>query len=392
MKLSRQRWLTFGLGALLLSSGFASIAPAAAATSLPVGADRQLASLTVLDSNGQALSGASIRVEVIPQTSSWGDRPQPLAGQGTTDRAGHPVIAIAPPAATDRTVRSSEGIVNYELSLVTPQGAIPFRTFTKYYGSDANRAKETQQAFGAGSAVRLSANASRAFHTGAPLSANSRPAISGSGQLPAAVGCVQYWYTWSTSNGLTTVGELHDESWTKATFTYGSNADSNIEVGYQYNGGGVSDGGTINLSYSSSTRTSRSLPYWNASWIVQTVFTYAHQGLYSTCYGYMGTSRVIAQYWNGTGLYWQGSRSWLDNNPNSNSFWLGGYGSWTRSSSSSYTYYGAVSVFGVSLHAQSGFSYYVENSWNNDQGGSGCLVGSNNWPAWSGAVYVSTWC
>lgn len=195
------------------------------------------------------------------------------------------------------------------------------------------------------------------------------------------------WVTYAQTDAWTVAGEYHTLPWaSRSDFAYGTEADSNIGIGYSYNYESTwSVSGTVNLSSSTSSRVQDNRGGQSYGHQEQIYVHYLKQRF--NCNGWTGESRVIATNWNGGGLRSGADVSGNDNHRNRYTVALYSGQDYTRNSSSAYTYNGGVNIFGASLTTQSGFSSFVELSWHANT--TGYLVGNDNFPSYSTIIYVS---
>ena len=368
--------LAIGMVSLSLraSSGFVQAAV------LPIpGADFVLAQHELLDTTGAPVKNATLRVEVVPTGAAfehWGAHPWPLAGIGITDSTGHMRVALAVPTAS--TLRSPEGIVNYMVYLVPSLGnVVPIWTFTRYYGNNADRAKEfltlaTQQPH-----IQLKAPQMQQWHQ--------------ESVTPLSGGCLWFWMQKSTADAWTTVGEFHTAPWASSSdFGYGATADSNISMAFGYNRTNWSLSGTVNISSNSGFRDQLNYANQWFGYQILGLFHYGLSDLVGTCTGDTHNNIVLGISWDGALKLGNYVGNW-DNHPNGYTVKYPSGADFSRTTGSAYSYSGAVTVFGASLNAESGYSTTVDESWS---AGSqpGYLYGNNDFPSRSTIVYASSYC
>jgi hypothetical protein len=355
---------------------------------VPADHDPYLARYVLRDAAGHPMANAALRVEVIPDgfaRAQWGARSWPLAGAGVTDNSGHPLVHLQAPSAPP--LRSADGVVNYEIYAVSAIGAeVPMQVFTRYYGSDHAR----QQEFATLAAtqphtVTLSSSQMQVYQQ------TPQARLTGTAAHAMPLFCADYWYPLSYTDAWTIVGEFHTAPWavTGTHFGYGTTADSNIEVADQASNGNVSDMGTINISNSQGSRYT-----WNENGVwfgyqIDGLFHYEHDGLYN-CYGiFVGVYQDMADYWDG-GLHQGTYEGNHDNTPTNYTIKVAAGNAFSRTTGTAFTYSGAVTVFTVSLHAQSGYTTSVDMNW---QAGSsdGYLYGYGAFPDQASLIFVATY-
>jgi len=381
-----RRFLTCITVCLLFTISASVWSGAAHAEATPT-TDAQLAQIHVLDAYGHPVQQAQILAMVVPtnlNSKQWNGTPYPVAGTGTTNATGNIQIHLQVPDASQRNLRGTNNVVNYELYLIDSSGhPAPLGAIARYYGTDAKQAQEY-----ATSTVRPTV-----FHMSAATT--PRKAITNA-QVSPNNGCIPYWVTVNQGDFWTTVGELHAAPWASAaSFTYGSQADTNVGVAYSSNSGstwGIS--GSVNISNTVTGSATRNVPAntWFA-YQQQGLFHYIEQQQYDTCLpGGDSNFQIMATQWDGglqDGAYVGSS----DNSPNKYTIALTPAEKWSRISNAAYTYSAAASVFGATISAQSGFSNTVSINYTVDPNyPGGYLYGNDNFPLQSTIIYVATYC
>ena len=333
--------------------------------------DPQLAQLTINNSDGTAMMGATVQIRIVPQKGFSGNQVvEPLVGLGKTDTNGHVIASITPPTITDSILVSPRGFVNYELMIVGSNGALLVdHYFTRYYGNDPNLARE-----------------SSAFP--AYLKANGMGGVSPDrgGSYCFWGGPLQSWVQW------TVIGELHTVTGFNATFSYGQTADSNISVGETFNSGqswSGSGNGTLNAGNSQGSTVGLT-EQLNGTWghQLQSQFTYVKENWLCIPGGSTSTYRVIVSQWDG-GFQIGNDESGFDNHRNQ--YWnsYSSNSSFNRDTNTLYTYGAGVTLGFVTLSAQSGASIDVQLGWSNSGSSTRYLYGNNNYPPYSLLIYAS---
>ena len=192
--------------------------------------------------------------------------------------------------------------------------------------------------------------------------------------------------------------ELRSSVGSTVTFTYGTQADTDVDVGLQVEGTSAwSINGSVHLSKSGGS--SASLPYtvglksWPVAFYMAVGITYSDNYL---CVGkYYCYTKRAANYWTGTvyryATAWNGcsganvacQRYVACYPPN---------GSFNKHSGVNQKYTAAARVAGVTLGASSGWSSSVDVNYQfqrpKDDVAWPCIAGKNNWPTLAGELYV----
>lgn len=365
---------------LLPLASLTSVVQAAAASpaisAIPAGSDPQLAQMIVQDSNGTPMKGAIAQVLVVPQNMAANPQTTELvAGTGTIDAQGRVIASITPPVMTNAVLASQDGHVNYELRVTDGRGnLLADYYFPRYYGSDANIARE----------IPTLSNT----HLTSPRLASTLPATSAAPAIGPDCGQAGSWITQSETDAYTVVGELHTVTDLSGTFSYGRTANSSIGVGVSSDGGGtwsVSGTAAVSNTLGATVLQGNQAANWGKQ--LKTQFHYLKQRFY--CVAWTSYYRVIASQWDG-GMQIGNDVSSGDNHPNQWKQPYPGQSQFTRSSGSAYNYSGAVCVLGVCLNASSGFSTNVELHWTNtSQTTTRYLYGNNGYPTVSTIINAS---
>ncbi len=208
--------------------------------------------------------------------------------------------------------------------------------------------------------------------------------------------CNSVWTKWQEADAPTVVGELHTRYWAAdATFIYGAQADSDIELALSTDNGPYSADSTIKVS--NSVGQTAGVEKQSQDWAHQIVlpFHYEQDRLETFCPAgsyYENTYQVYATEWTG-GLGPEGvdksAYDGLSDQRNARNMYPGAI--YERKNISAVTYSVGVTAFGVGLSAQSGYSQWVQLHWQAraDSGGYGCLYGSHgDYLANAGIIYA----
>ena len=311
-----------------------------------------------------------------------------MLGEGATDSTGHIQVALNAPDLNNPLIVRNQ-VYNIEVWLLVPSGPpIPILTFPRYLGTDPNRITEFAAVAAKTTQAQVSTQAAhqvRQARALRPLSRTRDDTL-----------CQSSWIPWQQTDAPTVVGELHARYWAAdATFTYGAQSDSNIEVGLSENNGPYSASTTINISNSVSQVGTEE--HQSQDWGHQIVlpFHYEQDRLQMHCLTgdyWENTWQVFATQWDGgfgpvgtdvsqyDGKYYQTNAVRM--NPGD------GYG---RTSIAAVTYSVGATVFGVGLTTQSDYSQSVQLHWKArfDSAGYGCLYGSHgDEPVNAGIIYA----
>ena len=220
----------------------------------------------------------------------------------------------------------------------------------------------------------------------------SVPVTTATGSLPQGAVCDYYQGATSWTTAMMKVGEMHNATDSTVTFTYGQSADSSVEVAYSTSGtGGWSADGTAQVSNStgaSQTITRNSSQWSNEGWQLTSKFTFAKTEYIgeNACAGRV-YYLISATQWDG-GWGFGNDVSSMDGHPNQYTDPFGPGQTFTKSTATAWTYSAAVSAFGVTLSAVSGYSQYVKIEWW-FAGYTQYLYGNNTYPTYSQIVYAS---
>lgn len=179
---------------------------------------------------------------------------------------------------------------------------------------------------------------------------------------------------------LTTMGELHSAAGEAEDFTYGKTADSDIGVGFSSGGSGWSINGTVHVGNSLSTSVTAHIGADEGHREDTQMGFKKYDVTWTPSWCAAESTQIRSTGWNG-GRYTGTDNHSLDHQcgtyPAANVQNYQGVGSWMRDSGSMVTFSGAVSAFGVSLTAQSGWSSHVQSNFIQTAGGNHYYCGSN---------------
>lgn len=343
--------------------------------------------LVAIQANAHGVPLAHARVELFPlgeAVSSGG----PI-GLATTNGKGQAFLSFVPSAQELALAASNAGNLSFSVVVLNHGGPPDIVNFTKHIGLGMANGRGS-------SAYTVSPNRSpQTWAAGARLMAAGTVATQVVQPAGPTETCLYRYQTDGTANGLNTkVGELHNARDSTATFTYGTEADSSIEVGYSLTGDSnwTADGTiTISNSLSASVSITRNSSQWyDTGYQLLSEFNYQRLYYYNVCVGYSPYYLVNATQWDGgmtVGAYVGGN----DGNPNQYTAWFAPGTTFTRDQYSAWEYNAAVSTpWGASLTAQSGYSQYVRLHWSfaASAGYNQALYGNNNYPTKSPIIYA----
>ena len=335
----------------------------------------------VVDAAGQGLAGAQVELYVEPRTSEPGTSALPLVATASTDPAGR--FSLVAPSTREVLARlQDDGVANFVL-VVRGDGLVLQRNLSRRPASviddvsnaDAASANEPERRNAAARhALRLVLAPGRAGVSPAPRRTPLAPA-------PQCVYSVV-----ATGRAWTTVGEIHVGGDATGRFTYGRTADSNIDVGFSATGaGGWSISGTVHVGNSlSATVWAERGPGWGTKF--KTQFEYEKRKYGGACQGYkiVGTRWVGGTDTNepvyGTGV--------CDAYPNT-SVPYGKNSGFFRDANRAYRWGTALTVFGVTLGARSGYSTSVSYRYSTgSQLGQHWVCGNNDYPLYATRIFA----
>lgn len=343
----------------------------------------------VLDTSGHAVAGARVAVSIIEGGAGTASTVSRVMAESTTDTTGRTSVPFSPTAA-DRALAAANGDwLNLEAMILDPSGmATGFKSFSRYLGSQPDQLAESK-ALGQTVVVTMDPTV-----RDATIQALARAAGSaGPRAVVPAVSCINYrWEVTSTNWNFTKIAEVKTASdIVTMSFDYGSSADSNVDVGYRDNGGawyiaGNSHVGTsigqIFHSYFSS----------NNHGYVSAPIDYAFRQLFADCptKTYMGHDRTDATGWHfGYSLVSGPLSSGVPARNPSYSITVYANQGWQRYAQQLIHYSVAVSIFGVTLGAQTGATSYAGYNYRFGSQPIHYIHGDNNTPDVSSMVFNS---
>ncbi len=361
--------------------------PASAQSTSSVVGKLPLIALQAQSSSGNPLANDSVQVFWMnPQ----GGTPSQIA-TGTTDSQGR-VMLTAP--LTERLKHSASwngGTMNLAVVVARPHATPLIWNFSRNVSTSATGASLGP------ATVHVSSNgtawpwAKGTTYMASAMHSSTSNSTSGS---PALDSCQYEPRVASSTVSYTKIGALHNTSDAQAHFTYGQVADSTISAAVSANGtsGWSADGSaSISNSQGSAVGITKQDGQWaDNGYVLESQFEYVKYHWYSQCTGYEDKYTVDATQWDGGLIVGANEGSW-DNNPTSFTDLYAPGANFSTSSESAYNYGGAVSVFGASLSAQSGFSSYVKESWNFSSSATHNqkLYGENNYPPYARRIFAA---
>lgn len=314
-------------------------------------------SLFALELNGTGKAGAAVSLSLVDNNGgAVGLRQRArLIQSKKTDASGRASFAVEPADALPFT--DASGYANFE-SMTMVDGLPTFFSFSRRW-TGSSWVDQTGARGGEPVEVALE-DRREALSAGARAVAASPSLAVASSEVPCT------WYVESNGNATTKVGEYHAGADTKGKFVYGTGADSDISVGYNY-GSGFSLSGTGHVGNSRSAAST-----WNRGpnfhKQLTSVFSYVkwHLTLGPSC---TSSSASFGKRWyKVTPGSWMGGAT--EGPSISGPFCTGtnrvAFGKATefdRGTGRSYSYGGAASAFGASLTATSGYSSRVDMHW-----------------------------
>jgi hypothetical protein len=369
---------SFGIAAALAYVAVVGVAPVSAAMPPDV-------EVRVVDATGGRLGGAAVALAFAEQ----GAAQRSLGRITTSDAKG---IARWPLALSDseqRAVDVNGGWLNVHAYVLNQVGdPVSTVSFSKYLGTDAE--------YVARQALRPAATTLRVDPRQLLGTVRKGAIKKGVIYRPQDIGeCWStYWELVDVMDKNTTVGEMHIASDTPTyKFTYGKSADSDIDVGVKQSFGGwtISGSAHVGNSQTDADGTTQHGPYYRG---FMTEFRYERWQLFSDCttgnHIYRGSDEVDPAEWRGGFTPGCCSISFYDNNRQTCcDLHYGPGGFMDRSSNDFKKLSAAVSVFGVTLGAQSGSSTNVKIHYDFGQNAHHYLYGLTQLPSAAGMVYAS---
>lgn len=367
----------------------------ALASPTPTSAAR-VASVRVADVTGAAVDSATVFVSLVPMN---GHRVSDKPRKSKTNSRGVASFALSLSREEQRAAADNNQWLNYNAIVVDAEGiVIGLQAFPKYVGSDPEQLAEAAwlQADGSQDVVTRPgiATASR----DAQRSAFGSPSPASNAVVSSTPNCSYYYWEEDVSSrtwAYTRIGELHAQAdYSTARYQYGSNADSNIDVGAKATGQVWTVSGSVHIGESIGAAYGQLASGTNYNWGVEAPFDYTTAFLYCDGIGgnhvYQGQMETWSTgYHNGYGLSKQIIISQPTRNPSYTTI-IFADGTWSRFQSKTTKISGAVSLFGFSFGAQTGattnadwyyaFGHAVNNHY---------IYGNNAKPETAGRVFQS---
>lgn len=337
----------------------------------------------VVDRSGRPVVGALVQAWFV---DSWIDAPQVpvMVGATTTGSGGTFLIEGNSTGPIRAAAVRNDGVVNFDVHVEGNGYFADWALDGVVAGTTSpERAAELRARYGGSAIIELGEH---------PLPAGIEQ-LDGQSVDPAptaGTGCHLLKTTVvDTTDRYTVVGEMHITQDEDGTFTYGATADSDVSVGISYNNSTWSLAGTAHVGNSRSSQATFTEGSHNG-FELTTQMRYK-KFFYDYYENVCDRWEVKATAWNGGTGNGDGV-AFLDNHcddtylANAVSF-LGG-DKWATGTATAFNFTAAVSVFGVSLNARSGFSSYVRHHW---QFGSNWkyyyLCGNNAKPTYAARVF-----
>lgn len=311
----------------------------------------------------------------------------------TTDSRGHYQIHLTPDRALLEKAASNGGYLNLELGVDAGDHDIQETVPAYWNGNGWGRPDRVE--------TLPSTEHRTLLATDPKTSAVNGTKSSGQYSTLGTVSCS--YVTTATPTTYTKVAEFHSTAYTTGKWTYGTSADSDIDVGLDYDGNGgwgVSGTAHVGTSLGSNTgvQVGGSLVGYYATTNMQYVEGYykpygSYSG-YTTCSGLSvtpWTKSVRASKWlGGTGSTgsltqydcYDAPQSSYRNNQLAGSFF-------STSSSRAAKFNGAANFSYISLGATSGYSTNIDLHWDWNKGRGGLSCGSNAYPPYAKIIYVN---
>lgn len=322
----------------------------------------------VIDESGEAVAGADVALYLASQTT---DQSAPVAST-RSDEGGNYALGVENTAILQDIADKNGGYVNFDLVVTTPT-LVYMTALSRQYANGLWESSPSKNVAmnPASKAVVRERNAS--FDA-----TNMRTKVK-CGKLPVRA-----------DTRFTDIGEYHSPNDSWGHFTYGRSADSDIGVGFAQTGQGWHVSGSVHVGNTNSSNVG-----WqkgsNVGRRLQSQFKYMLYRWVSCVNPDKTVSHEInAQAW--TSGARNGQKNGALDNHCDNSRFKAVFGKGThfdRTSNTAVTFNGAVSIFGASLTAQSGYSTWVQSHWNfGDRTKAHVLCGSDNYIGYSHRIYA----
>jgi hypothetical protein len=332
-------------------------------------------SVEIGDANGESVANSHVALSILPTARLHVTR-IPIGHLARTDRHGRAAWQLALTKRERAGVEANGGWLNLLAQVVAEDGRpLAVEAFSIYLGADPSVP------------ARLEGRPEPRLTVPSPSELAARPA--------AGTTCSNWhWKLTSTAELYTDIGQLHVSADTPtARFSYGSSADSDIDLGYRNGTAGWTLSGSIHIGNATGTTTvANKSSYWYRH--VLSRFRYGLWKLYADCYEgevYQNQQHTEAMEWIGGGQDGTTSLSYWDNRNHSGYRWLDfgpGY-EWSRSTNDLSKIAGSVSAFGASLGAQSGASTTVTYYYKFGSRAHHYLYGLTAYPSTAGVIYAS---
>jgi hypothetical protein len=332
----------------------------------PTGPEAARASLllsgTLVDELGRPVAGGTVTVYLAVDAETTVDVPE-LTSTTTRVDGAFTLFLSTNNSAVAAAAEENDGWVNFDATAAWGDRLEAW--------SFSRRLEPVRTAFGDGG--------SRAWSEAGPillrLDASSIPLEPEERPLGVGIGCFVKATRIAQADRYTVIGEAHVWRDQTMTWRYGKRADTDVGVGYSRDGVAWSVSGSVHVGSSQSAEIGDRISNLGDAdgdfgRRYRTEFRYAKYRIRRTCPGGSGTYyRIKATRWNGGFDYYDDVKHLNGHcgdiyKANAIHFEPAtGNGTFSRSSEDFVNYRAAVTVFGVSLSAQSGASKWVTQSW-----------------------------
>ncbi|HEU4448366.1 MAG TPA: LamG domain-containing protein [Gaiellaceae bacterium] len=359
------------------SNGFGSAVAASAPTQAPVGAAGApvVAAGTLTDAAGAPLAGAQVSLHLWPAADAvpvGAAAATSVVATTTTDAAGSYVLRAEPTPAIRAEADANGGVVNFEVR--AEANGLVYQTFLERdFGQPAAGASGVADTLVGTAAAAWQEGAARA--PAAPLRLSLAEGDAGVASLQAdppfgGVECSNWdktfkiWKRTGQGEAYTRVGELHTWSSMTNRFSYGTRADSDVDVAFKTPGSPWRVNGSVHVGNSSgqSTAAAQSATtgpgeYTSRAVKARFVYTYWHQ-----CG--TGAKKARAARWNGYNLGKGVRVSTRDGECSDLANHVFDPGQeWTRDRNRAVHWGGAADLGFFVVGAESGYSTFVRSEW-----------------------------
>ena len=379
----RHGWKGIAITSLVVSGlGVGPIAVAA------TGTPDAVVRVRVTDAHGAPLRHARVVTTVLWTSKADYERFGRASSRlGRTNEMGTLDVALRLTAHERSAVARNGDWLNLSLVAVDDRGVVVSSTAaTRYIGAnDDERRKAAKLANH--DLVRMSASgASRA------------PKVESAGATAAttSTSCTYYWEAASYALRYAQVGELHvDYDVTYARFTYGRTADTTFDVAVKSSGSDWMLSGSVHLANSLDASVyANAGGQTNYHWALRSQFRFVNVRLYKDCVGgpyhfWTGSEQWIAVEWTGGGMTLANTLTQPARSA-ANTWTFGPHTGWSRAASRLVKWTAAVSIFGVTVGAQSGASANVKIEYTFGGRPTHYLYGDTGLPGSSKRVFQDT--